>query len=366
MAPTTNATTCDWRIVENCPAQIDTEANGDTGLSSIHVVGDRTVEGTFFSARGIADLVGVASPQTVYNTIPNEHRVKIKSKNTWAVYLDTIGLMMYLFSSKRGRQTTYIQWIMNIVAAYSTSDVAKIQDLVKPVLQVTLGSRGISTIDSGIYMIYIGKVQDLRHLCVTLPASCSGDDDVYKYGKSDNIHRRMGEHSISFKDADLKYAVYIASHLTGTAERAVSSLISSHSAATRFPMNKHREIFSVPASMAKSLLDEVVLTCRQVSAGSLVEEQRLAAELERIKDGIITDNKLHEKTRATEVKYTSQLADMAAREIESLRSTLRTSEDARKVAEDARLDLSQKLASSQAQLIELAMLAPARKRVKKD
>ncbi|KNC81252.1 hypothetical protein SARC_06427 [Sphaeroforma arctica JP610] len=365
MVPPITNVTCDWHIIENCPAQIDTEVNGDIGLSSIHVVGDRTVAGTFFSAKGVADMVGVVNTQTVYNSIPNEYRVKIRINNSWFVYLDTTGLMMYLMSSKRGRQTAYFQLIMSIVAAYSTSDVAKIQDLVKPVLQVTLGSRGISTIDSGIYMICIGKVRDLKHLCTTLPASCSDDDDVYKYGKSDNIHRRMGEHSVSFKDADLKYAVYIASHLTSTAERAVSSLISSHSAATRFPMNKHREIFSVPAAMAKSLLDEVVHVCRQVSAGGLAEEQRLVAELERVKEGIVADNKLYEKTRATEAKYASQLTDMAARENEGLRSALRTSEEARKAAEDARLDLSQKLTSTQAQLIELAMLAPARKRVRR-
>ncbi|KNC83872.1 hypothetical protein SARC_03897 [Sphaeroforma arctica JP610] len=240
---------------------------------------------------------------------------------------------MYLMSSKRRRQTTYIQWTMNIGAAYSTSDVAKIRDIVKPVLQVTLGSRGISTIDSGIYMIYIGKVRDLKHLCVTLPASCSDDD------ASTAEWTNMASHS--------KMRIL---NMPCTLRR--------HSAATRFPMNKHREIFSVPAAMAKSLLDEIVQTCRQVSTGGLVEEQRLAAELERIKEGIIVDNKLHEKTRATEAKDASRLADMAARENESLRSALRASEEARKAAEDVRLDLSQRLASSQEQLFELAMPAP--------
>ncbi|KNC83959.1 hypothetical protein SARC_03823 [Sphaeroforma arctica JP610] len=250
--PTTDES---WCIVENCPAQIDTEANDIIGISSIHVVGDRTVAGTF--------LIGVANTQTVYNSIPNEYR-----------------------------------WTMNIGTAYSTSDVAKIRDLVKPVLQATLGSRGISTIDSGIMST----------------------------------------------NADLKYAVYIVLHMTSTAERAVSSLISSHSAATRFAMNKYREIFSVPAAMAKSLLDEIVQTCHQVSAGGFVEEQRLAAELERIKE-------------------VSSWTTSCMRRREP-RSALRASEEARKAAEDVRLDLSQRLASSQAQLIELAMLAPARKRVK--
>ncbi|KNC87820.1 hypothetical protein SARC_00077 [Sphaeroforma arctica JP610] len=117
-APTTTDATSDWRMIDTCPEHIDT-ANSDMGLSSIHVVGDRSVTGTFFSARDIADLVGVESPESVYDSIPHEHRVKIKIADAWAVYLDTAGLIMCLVSSECGRKTTYIQRVMNNITTHS-------------------------------------------------------------------------------------------------------------------------------------------------------------------------------------------------------------------------------------------------------
>ncbi|KNC83064.1 hypothetical protein SARC_04682 [Sphaeroforma arctica JP610] len=350
----------EWRNIERCPPVIETNTSDNTELSQVHVVGDRTASGTFFCAKDIATLVDVSKSCKVYNTITNDNRVKIRIKGTLAVYLDTFGFIIYILSTKRGQSTGYAKWAMGLVAAYTTHDTAKIIELSAPSLQISLRRNNVdSPIPGGVYLIYAGTVGELKGLCDTLPLDVKDDHRIYKFGRSDNLHRRLGEHEHGFPGSTLAFAVYICSGTIGDAEAAIADIVSKHSATSKFPLKKQREVFCVPATMADALVDQLYNECRAFGAKSVsvdklvAEKAMIQRDLKAVEDrALLTEQANHQVTEANRLT------------MESLNNAIANARRAYDEMRVAYFELAKKYDDARDRLMDFALLAPSSKKHK--
>ena len=125
-----------------------------------------------------------------------------------SLYLTYVGLMRVLFRSRNECASRFTYWATKIVCTVHMGTKSQKQSLAGKLIGVTketikdVFSRCAMQM-SCIYLIYLGTAKDLRD---TLNINEEYDDKqkVYKFGRTDDLSRRMNEHSKKYKDIGCK------------------------------------------------------------------------------------------------------------------------------------------------------------------
>lgn len=204
--------------------------DNDNNIIEIEVRGERDVEKCYFRVRDIQE--GFNIPRLHDNILDkryNGHQENIhyqffnikkrdgleKIKIKKELYITFNGLIRILFASSSKTANKFTNWATKtlFVAQMGTAD-QKLQ-LVSDITGVPIKATKVifdksANVIPGIYLICLGKVEELRDI-LDIDDSYEDNDFVYKFGLSEDINRRSGEHQRKFKKMginDIKLCTY--------------------------------------------------------------------------------------------------------------------------------------------------------------
>lgn len=196
--------------------------DNDNNIVEIEVRGEREFDKCFFKVKDIVEGFGmkylddnIIDKRSGYsrdvhykyfNVQQTGNSKKKKIKTT--LFLTYTGLLRVLFASHKGHADKFIKWASETLFAAQMGTKQQKNIVIAKMLGVTpeviksVFSKTASTLPC-IYLLYLGKVKDLREI-LDIDNEYDDDDDVYKYGNTDDLDRRMGEHKRDFAKIGIK------------------------------------------------------------------------------------------------------------------------------------------------------------------
>jgi hypothetical protein len=213
------------------------------------------------------------------------------NKNELAMFLSYAGLVRILITRRHPIAEKFQDWAFEklFTLQYGTQ-VAK-QELVADVLGVTpkalkaVLNTNVSTMPA-IYLFHLGSVKDLRS-SLNIPDRFEDNSTVYKFGRSDNLHRRTGDHETAFGrlanvNLRLKHHVYIDPVFTTEAEADIRKYFTDVDWV--LPHMQYTELAIVPSKLECMVREKFIMIGKSY-AGKLDDLQKqLAAEQRRCDD----------------------------------------------------------------------------------
>lgn len=193
----------------------DTEKFRDNlgNIIDIETRGERTPSGIYFRAK---DVITALKMPNLYGTIKreksgyliNEHYKFFSFGDSDFVqkkmYITYKGMLKILFCSRSGRTNEFIDWATNTLFTVHIGTNEQKEQLVSGIIGVPAEvlrhvlKTSISSIPC-IYRFALGKVKDLRKK-MNILEHISDDYIIIKYGYTDDLMRRTGEHIKTYKN----------------------------------------------------------------------------------------------------------------------------------------------------------------------
>lgn len=318
----------------------------------IEVRGERHYDKLWFKAKDVEEMMGMenvngtlVSSTSTYERgihfetfdlippsgIPDKGDQK-KNANELAMFLSYWGLVKMLFTRKNPLAVHFQRWAIEKLFTIQMGSIDDKQNLAADILGVTpkalkaVLATNVSSLPV-VYLFELGNVKDLRE-SLNIPQDFKDDQIVVKYGLTQDLKRRTGEHESSFAKVkhakmSMKYHVYIDPLYLSNAEQDIEHyFIGAH---WHLRHAKHTELAAIPEHMLNSIVQLEFKRLGNAYAGKLADlqtqlanEAKINAQLqvqiqsqEQAHKTLIADKEAHHKTLIAE-------KDKAAKEKEEL------------------------------------------------
>ena len=321
-------------VVENAPPILELEEeekfkdiNGN--ILEIEIRGERDEDNIFFKVQDIMKAFEMPSlDKTLREKTSNYERrlhyisfnrvfshqnlVSNKSEDTnkkqkTSLYLTYLGLLRVLFNSRTGNAEHFQRWAKKKLFTIQMGTQENKEILGTNILNLKLENyravfgRSSQTFPC-IYLLSLGKVGQLRE-AFGIDAEINDSLTVYKYGFTNDIKRRLGEHNNDYGkypnvDVQLELFSYIDSKFTSEAEGDIREIFDSFGKVLNVPGRK--ELVALNPKEFDRIKKEYMRTGREL-AGSTQALQELftnsKTEIEQLKNKLI----LQEERRENEI-----------------------------------------------------------------
>ncbi|KNC80698.1 hypothetical protein SARC_06947 [Sphaeroforma arctica JP610] len=178
--------------IETLPPTLACKSFADE--NGVETVGDGTIDNTFFKALDVSKMIGVSNSSKVVQGLESDEYVKIKIDNVEILFVTTLGLVKFIVSSRQARKGPNCRWLLEVILAFVIRDHMQITEHCANSLAAILPDTFLLGYPTGIYVLEIGTVGNLRDQC-TQSTNANDSDIVLKFGMSKtNIFRRLKEH----------------------------------------------------------------------------------------------------------------------------------------------------------------------------
>ena len=197
----------------------------DGNVMNIEVRGERTPKGIYLKAKDVGECFGIHKIEhlvLLHNNsaylykkdyiffnilkgvgISNSDSIENSPNKNKMLYMTYNGLIKLLYSSRSKHADRFQEWATDKLFTIQMGDQPAKDQLGADCLNVNIKTvidvfRSCATTTPCVYLFQLGKVKDLRD---TFPSLSSNQDDeamVCKYGRTDNLARRSGEHERNY------------------------------------------------------------------------------------------------------------------------------------------------------------------------
>lgn len=194
-------------LLDDVKAFVD--SNGD--VHPVEMRGERDWRKCYFLASDVAACFKIKylenniQRSTNNHYVVNEHYcyfiknpgVKTKTEKNSRMFLTYKGLLRVAFNSQSEFAESFVDWVCSVVFTVhlGTIEQKKELGLIKSTVKQCFDACTATV--SGIYLIRLGLVSDLREL-MAIPDSFDNSLTVYKYGRSENIANRYLQHYANY------------------------------------------------------------------------------------------------------------------------------------------------------------------------
>jgi hypothetical protein len=286
--------------------------DADGNVLEVEMRGERNIDKIYFKVKDIEDKFQIKNIATIIlnkdssfneyidyknfnsNTIVKPELITSKkSGNPKVLYLTYLGLTRLLFVSRSKNAEHFQKWaVQKLFTIQMGSPEEKIlladkllgmpYKIVKEALKTNICPI------SCVYLFTLGTVEQLRK-SLNIPEKYLNNWIVVKYGKTDNLERRTGEHNITFSvfegvELRLKHYAHVDSNYITDAENDISEYIKNSKYDYQF--GTFEEIAIIPKDNMKSLTKKYE-DIRKLYAGTMGEiireKENLLNQVEKLK-----------------------------------------------------------------------------------
>jgi hypothetical protein len=184
----------------------------DGNIMEIEVRGERHQRKCFFRLNDISKIFGhkTAAGSQMYrdtrsfNACEDYCKFMVTEKNLQEIFLTYCGLLRFIFTSRTSNARKYVEWAMEILftAQMGTEEqreqlAANTTGIPVDIVRQFSGKVYIGGMP-GIYLFRIGSVGELKDPW-NLPSDLPDNYVICKYGRTNTLYRRSGEHRREFK-----------------------------------------------------------------------------------------------------------------------------------------------------------------------
>jgi hypothetical protein len=191
----------------------------DGNEMNLTIVGEREYDKCYFRVKDVAEyfespkLSDTITRKDKEGYIEEKHYVYfIRSKtasggnspNNKVLYLTYCGLIRFLFTSRNKKAESFQEWASKILFTHQVGTQEQKQKLIKSLIgvDVTNALESLTTSVSDIacvYLLVIDTVEKLRSK-MKIPDDFEDASYVCKYGETDDLRRRIGEHKKTYSE----------------------------------------------------------------------------------------------------------------------------------------------------------------------
>ena len=267
------------KVYDIVPETIDLEEHekfrdNEGNVFDVEVVGKREVNCCYFKISDISKMIDLDVQHTVkkyededkwfksFSTLNFSRWVDVPSRKVEGrkvSYLTYNGLMRVIYSSQAGCAYKFQDWANKIVYTAHVGTQKQKKEVIKN--DFGLDAKNISKLFnkcspdfSCIYLIFLGFAKDLRTK-FNLTQDVKDDEKIFKYGYTKDFHRRLNEHSSSFKkelgdefNISIEKFSYIDTKFLSEAEALLSTFYDEN----KIEFNGHKEIFHCSIHIEKN------------------------------------------------------------------------------------------------------------------
>ena len=209
----------------------------DGKILEIETRGEKDRHNIFFKVKDVAEAFGMPRLQGVLTNIDRGYVRNLHYKNfittttsindalggyKKCLYLTYKGLLKVLFSSRTGNAEKFQDWAEDKLFVCQMGSIEEKEEVVSELMSIDVKNvrmmfdKKVFTFPC-IYLLALGMVKDLRET-FNIGEEVDGNSVVYKFGRTDNFERRLGEHQkeygsmknviikvVSFYYIDIKY-----------------------------------------------------------------------------------------------------------------------------------------------------------------
>jgi len=292
-------------------------------IYDIKIRGDRSIDGCYFSVNDVGKAFGLkqlskslANKDTGYElnlhykifiTKKNRNPDQVKSKNsdqakskkimTRIKYFTYKGLIRCLYVSRCKKAEKFQDWANKILFTHQFGNVEEKTQLASKLLGVHYKSvrevfKTSSTTIPCVYLFTLGTAKNLKG-SMKLPEGTKDDTIICKYGMTDNLERRTGEHYRTFKSIKntnlcLKYYAYIDPQYISKAENYLSDIFSEIGAGIEY--NNMDELVGLTVKQLKGIIKKTFIGITNQYAGHAKE---LIAKIKSLENELILKEQIH-------------------------------------------------------------------------
>lgn len=267
----------------------------DGNIYQLNVVRNEST-GIMFKIKDIISLTEINNLEEIILNKKNGYKIDFHYKSIKKhLYLTYLGLVRVLFVSNSGQAEKFQQWAINILFTnqFGTTDQKK--SLVANMLGVSATTvKAVFNKDTHklpcIYLFSIGKVKDLRKV-LNISDEIDGNLFVYKWGMTDDLERRTGEHNRYYGKiggtVELVLYCYIDPTHMSRAETKIKTLMTE----TELKLNnkKYIELAIIPSNKMKFIKDYY----KTISEACLGHVREMTLKLDKME----TEKELLEKDK---------------------------------------------------------------------
>jgi hypothetical protein len=280
----------------------------------IRIRGDRDKKEFYFSVEDVAKEFELPSLRTTiiddrkdgyqknihykYFTLASVDNVKKQESKTGNkfLYFTYTGLIRCLYVSRSKNADKFQNWATDILFTHQFGSKSDKRQLASNLLGVHAEAvkqvfKASATSVPAVYLFTLGTVKDLRK-SMTIDPKYNDDMIVCKYGKTDNLERRAGEHiatygSIPNCNLMLKYYSYVDPKNITDAENDIKFVMNGIDGHLEY--KNHKEIVVLDPKMLHDMISRQYTAITKVYAGTITDllmkiknlENELALEKER-------------------------------------------------------------------------------------
>lgn len=265
-------------------------------MVDIETRGTRTHKGIYFSAKDVSEAFGMPSlSKDIYektnigyiNGVHFKTFISRKVQTTGSpvskkqLFITYKGMLKILFSSRTGNADKFVDWATEtlFIAQMGTQEQKEklCADIIgQPIKNIRAVFKTSSKKMPCIYMFFLGAAKMLRE-SMNLSASIKDDFIIVKFGLTDDLDRRSGEHmrtygNIPNVNMGLMTFSYIAPQFLQQAENDIKSFFKSFVEFVDY--NNHTEIVAIAPINEKQVKEqyELIATKYQGHAAELIEQ----------------------------------------------------------------------------------------------
>ena len=217
--------------------------DNDGNTVDIETRGERTVSGIYFLAKDVGKAFNMPDLcNSIRNTnsyINNIHYISFvcrvisstdKATAKSSMFVTYKGMLKILFSSRVGCADRFVDWATNTLFTVQMGEPEQREDLAAGLIGIPAKSlrqvlKSSATSVPCIYRFSLGKVANLR-AAMNIPAEIDGECIIIKYGFTEDLVRRTGEHIKTYEKIDgckleLMEFVYIDPKYLSQAEKDI-------------------------------------------------------------------------------------------------------------------------------------------------
>lgn len=204
------------------------------------------------------------------------------------LYLTYNGVIKYSYVSKSTNADKFQDWATQILFIHQFGTQPQKTQLASNLLGVNLETvkrvfKASSTTVPCVYLFTLATVKELRE-SMNIDKSYNDDMIVCKYGKTDNLERRIGEHSSTYGSIQgvnlmLKYYSYIDPRHITEGENDIKNFMNAINAQLKY--KNHEELIIVDQKMLNNTINKQYIAISKSYAGNiteLLEKIRIAEE----------------------------------------------------------------------------------------
>ena len=283
----------------------------DGNIIEIETLGVRHEDKIYFKVKDVS--VGFGMPNLYTTILHKEHgyernidyktffkRVKLSNQHSSTIkkclYLTYEGLLRVLFVSRNKNATLFRKWATNKLFTIQMGSKEEKIKLGTDVLNISIKTYKavFDTYASKfpcIYLLSLGKVKDLRET-FGIDASVPDDSIVYKFGFTDDLERRLGEHQTKYgklKNVNINLACFHTVDVKYTSESEAKIREMTKAYSSLLNVDGYNELISLNKTQFEFIVELYESTGRKYmgnTAGLQKEIEDLKKEIQSLHDEI--------------------------------------------------------------------------------